>query len=61
MRATAFFMSRFLKSPVPLTKALEQSLKAQGGTVETVWHPGGHEIRAGEIDAVRGFLAAYGE
>ncbi|EPR22062.1 MULTISPECIES: alpha/beta hydrolase [Agrobacterium tumefaciens complex] len=46
--------------PVPLTKALEQSLKAQGGTVETVWHPGGHEIRSGEIDAVTGFLAAYG-
>lgn len=46
--------------PVPLTRALEESLKAQGGTVETVWHPGGHEIRSGEIDAVRGFLAAYG-
>ncbi|KJF66160.1 alpha/beta hydrolase [Rhizobium nepotum] len=47
--------------PVPLTKALEQSLMAQGGTVETMWHPGGHEIRSNEIDAVRGFLAAYGE
>ncbi|WP_332305352.1 alpha/beta hydrolase [Rhizobium sp. GR12] len=47
--------------PVPLTKALEQSLVAQGGTAETVWHPGGHEIRSNEIDAVRGFLAAYGE
>ncbi|MES5048380.1 alpha/beta hydrolase [Rhizobium nepotum] len=47
--------------PVPLTKALEQSLMAQGGTVETMWHPGGHEIRSNEIDAIRGFLAAYGE
>ncbi len=45
--------------PVPLTLALERSLKAQGGTVETIWHPGGHEIRSNEIDAVRGFLAAY--
>jgi phospholipase/carboxylesterase len=45
--------------PVPLTRALEQSLTAQGGTVEALWHPGGHEIRSGEIDAVRGFLAAY--
>ena len=47
--------------PVPLTTALEQSLKAQGGTVETVWHPGGHEIRSSEIDAVREFLSVYGE
>lgn len=43
------------------TKALEQSLQAQGGTVETVWHPGGHEIRSSEIDAVREFLSVYGE
>ncbi|MCA2371503.1 alpha/beta hydrolase [Agrobacterium genomosp. 3 str. CIP 111-78] len=47
--------------PVPLTTALEQSLQAQGGTVETVWHPGGHEIRSNEIDAVREFLSIYGE
>ncbi|WCK12637.1 alpha/beta hydrolase [Agrobacterium tumefaciens] len=46
--------------PVPLTKALEKSLEAQGGTVKTVWHPGGHEIRSNEIEAVREFLAPYG-
>ncbi|EKJ93383.1 hypothetical protein C241_24910 [Bradyrhizobium lupini HPC(L)] len=33
-----------------------------GGTVETVWHPAGDEIRSsGEIDAVREFLSVYGE
>ncbi|MDH7801764.1 MULTISPECIES: alpha/beta hydrolase [unclassified Rhizobium] len=47
--------------PVPLTKALEKSLEAQGGTVETVWHPGGHEIRSNEIEAVRAFLTPYGQ
>ncbi|MFK0384120.1 alpha/beta hydrolase [Agrobacterium sp. NPDC090273] len=45
--------------PVPLTKSLETYLKAQGGSVETIWHPGGHEIRSNEIDAVRDFVAPY--
>ncbi len=45
--------------PVPLTKSLETYLKAQGGSVETIWHPGGHEIRSNEIDAIRDFVAPY--
>lgn len=45
--------------PVLLTQAFETWLEAQGGSVETVWHPGGHEIRSNEIDAIRDFLAPY--
>lgn len=42
--------------PVPLTQALGAFLEKQGGEVRFEWHSGGHEIRAGEIEAVRNFL-----
>ena len=43
--------------PAPLTRALGDYLARQGAQVETAWHPGGHEIRAEELDAIRSFLA----
>lgn len=45
--------------PVPLTNALAGYLKVQGGTVETEWHAGGHEIRGNEIEAAKAFLTPY--
>ncbi|NTJ43145.1 alpha/beta hydrolase [Agrobacterium larrymoorei] len=46
-------------SPVPLTNALAEYFKAQGGEVQLEWHPGGHEIRSNEIEAARAFLTPY--
>jgi phospholipase/carboxylesterase len=46
--------------PVPLTVALADYLREQGDDVETEWHPGSHEIRPNEIEAVKRFLAPYG-
>lgn len=46
-------------SPVPLTNALAAYLEGQGGDVAMEWHPGGHEIRSNEIDAVRTFVTPY--
>lgn len=45
--------------PVPLTKALAAYFEGQGTQTETEWHPGGHDIRPNEIDAVRRFFAPY--
>lgn len=45
--------------PVSLTDALAAYLRQQGGEVTLEWHPGGHEIRSNEIDAVRTFLTPY--
>ena len=45
--------------PVPLTKKLRSYLEEQGGDVSLEWHPGGHEIRSNEIEAVRTFLTPY--
>jgi phospholipase/carboxylesterase len=45
--------------PIPLTNALESYLKEQGGEVSCEWHPGGHEIRSNEIEAVQNFLKPY--
>lgn len=46
--------------PVPLTQSLAEYFTAQGETVTLDWHPGGHEIRGNEIEAVKVFLAPYG-
>ncbi|WP_137131672.1 alpha/beta hydrolase [Rhizobium sp. FY34] len=46
--------------PVPLTQALVDYFSAQGDAVTLEWHPGGHEIRPNEIEAVKAFLADYG-
>lgn len=45
--------------PVPVTKAFAAYLNAQGGEVAEEWHPGGHEIRSNEIEAVRTFLTPF--
>lgn len=45
--------------PVPLTKALGAFLQRQGGEVRLDWHTGGHEIRSGEIEAVRSFISPW--
>lgn len=46
--------------PVPLTKALADYFTAQGEDVQMEWHPGGHEIRGNEIEAIKVFLGPYG-
>lgn len=46
--------------PVPLTQSLADYFAAQGEEVTLDWHPGGHEIRSNEIEAVKRFLAPYG-
>ena len=43
--------------PPALTERLASFFTAQGAAVEMVWHPGGHEIRDGELDAASLFLA----
>lgn len=43
--------------PPELVARLETYLKAAGAGVETVWHEGGHELRPGEIEAARRFIA----
>ncbi|MGX9856704.1 alpha/beta hydrolase [Limimaricola variabilis] len=43
--------------PAPLTRALADYLEAQGVALSQAWHPGGHEIRPEEIEALRSFLA----
>jgi phospholipase/carboxylesterase len=45
--------------PVPLTQALADYFASQGETVTLDWHPGGHEIRPNEVEAVKAFLADY--
>jgi phospholipase/carboxylesterase len=46
--------------PVPLTQALADYFVAQGDDVTLDWHPGGHEIRPNEIEALKAFLQPYG-
>ena len=43
--------------PAPLTRALEGWLEANGAAVETLRHPGGHELRPEEAQALATFLA----
>lgn len=45
--------------PVPLTNGLADYLRRQGDDVTLEWHPGSHEIRSNEIEAVKTFLAPY--
>ena len=42
--------------PAPLTYALISYLQDQGADVTAHWHPGGHDLRQSEIEAVAGFL-----
>ena len=43
--------------PVPRTLGLEEWFRAQGASVETHWHAGGHEIDRSELVAIRQFLS----
>ena len=43
--------------PAPRTRELADFLSAQGASVETVWHPGGHEVRNEELQAIARFVA----
>lgn len=43
--------------PAPMTWALIDYLTAQGAEVTQLWHPGGHEIRPEEVDAIRAFIS----
>ncbi len=42
--------------PAPLTRSFVGWLSAQGAKVDTLWHPGGHEIAQAEVQALAGFL-----
>ncbi|MBO9099278.1 MULTISPECIES: alpha/beta hydrolase [unclassified Rhizobium] len=46
-------------APASLTKALADYFVRQKADATLEWHPGGHDIRPNEIDAVRTLLAAY--
>ena len=43
--------------PAPQTRALADYFKAQGADVETAWHPGGHEVRNEELQAIARFVS----
>lgn len=44
--------------PLPLTKALERHLAAQGSKVDLFLHNGGHEVAEAEVAAIARFLTA---
>ena len=44
--------------PLPLTQRLVEYFSRQGSRVENAFHPGGHEIRQGELQALAQFFAA---
>ena len=46
-------------SPAPVTKALADYFARQEAQVTLEWHPGGHDIRPNEIEAIRTFLTPY--
>ncbi len=46
-------------APAPVTKALADYFTRQNAEVTLEWHPGGHDIRPNEIEAIRSFLALY--
>ncbi|WP_431320176.1 alpha/beta hydrolase [Rhizobium sp. YTU87027] len=46
-------------SPAPVTKALADYFEEQRASVTTEWHPGGHDIRPNEIDAIHRFFEPY--
>lgn len=45
--------------PPAATEALAGYYEAQGSAVTLVWHAGGHELRAEEIEAAAAFLAPF--
>lgn len=45
--------------PAPLTRRLADYFTRQQSNLTLEWHPGGHELRESEIDAVRTAVSAY--
>jgi phospholipase/carboxylesterase len=45
--------------PPDMTSRLDAWLREAGASVTLDWHPGGHEIRKSELDAVRNHFAAW--
>ncbi|MGY5802704.1 alpha/beta hydrolase [Rhizobium hainanense] len=46
-------------APAPVTRSLADYFARQNAEVTLEWHPGGHDIRPNEIEAIRSFLAPY--
>lgn len=44
--------------PLPLTEQLASYFSQQGSRLETFYHPGGHEIRQGELQALAQYFTA---
>ncbi|MBL0372704.1 alpha/beta hydrolase [Rhizobium sp. KVB221] len=42
--------------PAPLTQSLADYFTRQGAGVRIEWHPGGHDLRHSEVEAVQAFL-----
>jgi phospholipase/carboxylesterase len=43
-------------APAPRTQALWDYFTQNGAQAELAWHPGGHDIRPEEIEAIEGFM-----
>jgi phospholipase/carboxylesterase len=46
-------------APAPVTKALADYFARESAKVTLEWHPGGHDIRPNEIEAISKFLVPY--
>ncbi|NLS15337.1 alpha/beta hydrolase [Rhizobium sp. P40RR-XXII] len=46
-------------APAPMTQALADYFARQDAEVTLEWHPGGHDIRSNEIEAISKFLVPY--
>lgn len=46
-------------SPAPVTQALAGYYESQKADVTTVWHPGGHDIRPNEVEAIKALFEPY--
>ncbi len=44
-------------APAPTTNALVAALRARGASVDVLMHPGGHELTAVELEAVKSFVS----
>jgi phospholipase/carboxylesterase len=46
-------------SPKPVTEALAGYFESQKADTTTVWHPGGHDIRPNEVEAIKALFEPY--
>ncbi len=46
-------------SPKPVTEALAGYFESQKADTTTVWHPGGHDIRPNEVEAIKALFEHY--